>query len=72
MEYILRKMEIETLEIRVDIDDTEDQTPQQIRRRLTLAAELGGWDTSVTSNQTVLVEVNDSAVGSKRLGNWND
>jgi hypothetical protein len=74
MEYILRKMEITTLEQRVELDDLGyDQTPEQIRHRIQMSAELGGWDTHVKSHQTVLIEVGeDDGYGSKRIGNWSE
>lgn len=65
-------MELRTLEKRIDLEDTEGQTPEEIRYRMRVAAEMGGYDTNVTTNQTVLIEVNDSAVGSKRIGSWDE
>ena len=72
MEYILRKMKITTTELHVDIEDGDDMSPDELRMEVELLADLHGWDTNVTSHQTVLIGINESVVGSHRIGNWND
>jgi hypothetical protein len=65
MEFILRTMKITTLEKRVEIAG-EDMSPDKLRHEVSMLTQLHGWDTNVTSNQTVLT------CGHMRLGNWDD
>jgi hypothetical protein len=75
MELILRRMEINTIEKRLELDDDKagEMSPNELRREIEMLTDLHGWDTNVTTQQVVLIEVlEDEGYGSKRLGNWNN